>query len=109
MLERLAGAPQPGVRPIPGVLVCKDVERDGPARDLPLAKLARPAQPGFEIRDAERQPPHLDLHPAAARARPDLRGDARYLQTEVRVVATDLERLVEQAQPGVDDARGDIH
>ena len=107
ILERLAGVSQ-AVRRVAGVLVGKDAEHEGPARDLPLAQLARPARRDFEIRDAERQPPHLDLHPAAARARPDLHGEAHPLHAEVRIVTADLERLVEQAQRVVEAARGDV-
>ena len=71
-------------------------------------ELAQPAHRGFEVRDAERQPPHLDLRPATPRARPDLRGEAHPLQTEVRIVTADLERLVEHAQRVVEAARGDV-
>src|SRR3990172_5476178 len=77
MLECFSGAPQRGVRGTPGVLVGEDVEHESPARDLPLTQLTRPPQRHFEIGDPEREPPHLGVYPAAARARPDLRGDAK--------------------------------
>ncbi len=107
-LQRLAGVPESAVRRIAGVLVGKDVEHEGPARDLPLAELARLAQPDFEIGDAGREPPHLDLRPAAARARPDQYGETHPLQTDVRIVTGNLQGLVEQPQRAVEAARGDV-
>src|SRR5262249_52266120 len=87
--QTLAPVPQR----VGGLLICIDMDKEGPARNLPLAKLPRPAQCDFEIRDSECQPTHLDLYPAPARARPDLQRDASAVEADGRIVTTNLERF----------------
>src|SRR5262249_7302884 len=79
-----------------------------PARDLPLAELARPANSDVEIGKAESRPPHLDPRPAAAGACPYLAGEPPALQAEGRIVAADVERLIGQTERVLEATRGNI-
>jgi hypothetical protein len=98
ILERLARVPKSRISGIARVLVRNGAGHMGPARDIPLTELPRPAQPLFEIRDSEGQPPHLDLRPTAARTVPDLHCENNAFHVDRGVVTADLERLVEQLQ-----------